>query len=367
MRGDAFPATPRQALGAICRPVKRALKWGLWRLDPLDLLERVLRKPAGQPSLLILTYHHVTGKGSDLDETPFERGVSVEEFERQVRELASNWRVMELSDAVGRMVAGKPLPKRALCLTFDDGYMDVHTYAFPVLRHHSVPATVFVSSGFVGSDAVPWWSQMSHLFMSTQAPAVDLDHLPGANGQITAASGPLLLTRDQHRFKAIATVNEVMKELPSPRQSELLAELSDRLGLHAPAHLAGTWLGWAQMIEMSRHGVAIGSHTIHHPNLTLLDRQEQEAEIVGAKHQLQEGLGTDVDLFSYPFGLLNATSREIVAKEFAAACGSVHGANQWPPDQFSLRRISIGWHRIWDFSFALKLPEGRFTGQSGGT
>lgn len=95
------------------------------------------------PGIPILMYHSVDDSGSVIS-------VSAEQFERHIDELArAGFRSLSLSDAARTLREAKPLPERAVVITFDDGYRNVYTHAFPVLARHGFTATVFLVCEFV--------------------------------------------------------------------------------------------------------------------------------------------------------------------------------------------------------------------------
>ena len=55
-----------------------------------------------------------------------------------------------LTDFRAYLNGSRPLPDRPVVLTFDDGYADLYTQAFPVLKHHHFKAVAYIVSGFVG-------------------------------------------------------------------------------------------------------------------------------------------------------------------------------------------------------------------------
>jgi len=94
----------------------------------------------------ILAYHRVLPQpGSD---TP---GVTPEAFERQMRILAERWRPVPLTEIVARLEAGAPTDRRWVAVTFDDGTEDLFTHAFPILRRHNIPATIFLIVANIGA------------------------------------------------------------------------------------------------------------------------------------------------------------------------------------------------------------------------
>ena len=88
----------------------------------------------------IVTYHSIDGSGSVISVDP-------DTFRRHVEWLCTaNVPVHPLSELV------RPVCSEGVALTFDDGFVNFATDAWPILREHGLPATVFVVSDWVGRD-----------------------------------------------------------------------------------------------------------------------------------------------------------------------------------------------------------------------
>ncbi len=96
--------------------------------------------------LPILTYHSIDRSGSVISTVP-------EIFGRQMKFLHENdFRVITLSEAIENFAAGKSLAPKTITLTFDDGFRNFYTEAFPILEKYDFPATVFLVTDFCGSN-----------------------------------------------------------------------------------------------------------------------------------------------------------------------------------------------------------------------
>lgn len=84
--------------------------------------------------------------------------VSVADFDAYCAFFARAFRVVALSEFVGRLERGDSVAG-LLAITFDDGYRDNFEDAAPVLRRHGLEATFFVTSSFPESQVVPWWDE----------------------------------------------------------------------------------------------------------------------------------------------------------------------------------------------------------------
>ena len=79
-------------------------------------------------------------------------------------------------------------------------------------------------------------------------------------------------------------------------------------------------LSWNEIRRIHLSGFEPAAHTMTHPNLTRLGDDRLRSEICGAKSIIQDEIGSEVDLFAYPFGRYNSRARDVVAKHFAGAC-----------------------------------------------
>jgi len=104
----------------------------------------------------ILMYHSVNVKFTELNNRLV---VSPAVFERQMRFLKEHRYVLSLEALADLIREKKPLPPKAVVITFDDGYKDSYTYAFRVLKKYQLPATMFIIIDEVGrpeGDRLSW-------------------------------------------------------------------------------------------------------------------------------------------------------------------------------------------------------------------
>lgn len=114
----------------------------------------------GYQTVPILSYHRFGSKPGRMVVTP-------QAFAEQLAYLARNdYRVIRLTDLIEFLEGKKPLPRRAVVITIDDGYASTYRYAYPLLKKHGFPATAFVYSDFVTSSDALNWDQMQEMVAS---------------------------------------------------------------------------------------------------------------------------------------------------------------------------------------------------------
>lgn len=265
---------------------------------------RLLRLARTWEGLLILNYHRIgEHRASLLDRNLW--SASTEEFDLQVEYVTRNFDVIGLGDLD---TALRRRRGRAVMITFDDGYLDNYTEAFPVLSRHRVPATFFITTGFLDIPKVPWWDEIA--WMTRTSPLTRL--VPNA----WVAEEIVFDLPDRER--AIHALLKTFKLLrASLREDEFLNCLGDALQTgRCPVDIAQhLWMSWDQIREMRRAGMTFGGHTVHHPILAHLGRDEQSFEIHECQRRLQAELSEPIEAFSYPVGgqdAFNETTRELL-------------------------------------------------------
>ena len=150
------PPTRNGAEPARLRRLSCATAAGLLATRARETAHRRLARPASTTDRLpILMYHRIAPDGPN--ETARYR-VSPEALEAQLLHLRrSGYRSVRLGELQDALLRRKGLPGRAVMCTFDDGYLDFATYAWPLLRRYGYSATVFLVTEAMGQWN--WWDE----------------------------------------------------------------------------------------------------------------------------------------------------------------------------------------------------------------
>jgi peptidoglycan/xylan/chitin deacetylase (PgdA/CDA1 family) len=120
-------------------------------------------------------YHYVSDLPEDADDIRRDLTVSPEHFRAQMDYLkAQGYTTISLYQLYDALTTGAALPPKPIILTFDDGYIDAYTNAFPILQQKGFTGTFFVITGKPDNDAPGYmsWAQikeMSDAGMSIEA------------------------------------------------------------------------------------------------------------------------------------------------------------------------------------------------------
>ena len=106
---------------------------------------------------LIICYHCIKDEGN-----PNLRPAKVADFDKQMQYLSKVYNPISLDQMAQHIQNGTSLPSKAVAVTFDDGYRDNYENAYPILRKYNIPATFFLTTGFIGTGQIPKWDKAYH-------------------------------------------------------------------------------------------------------------------------------------------------------------------------------------------------------------
>jgi peptidoglycan/xylan/chitin deacetylase (PgdA/CDA1 family) len=290
-------------------------------------------------SALILGYHRVAETAVD----PFNLCVSPAHFAEHLDILRQITNVVDL-EALQLGLQTGDLPRRAVAITFDDGYQDNLTTALPLLAAHELPATLFVIAGALGRPF--WWDELSRLVFGTAVLPEALTLQIGNRSLTWSSVGERYIT---WRKQSLSPRQDLFQQL----YGQLRQDVEDRTSLVSqlqtwaassggpPAPPAPPTLTPDELKSLAAHPlITIGAHTITHPQLSKLLPATQSEEIQGSKTSLETLLNQPVTYFSYPHGDNPPATRRIVQNVgYHLACTSEYNVVRPSSNLFALPRL----------------------------
>ncbi|MCI0490338.1 MAG: polysaccharide deacetylase family protein, partial [Blastocatellia bacterium] len=264
---------------------------------------------------LVVMYHRIS-------HTEKPGATSAHAFAEQLEYLTTHYRLVPLSVLAESLSNGRKLEPGTAAITIDDGYRDTYEIAFPLLRHYDAPATVFVVTDFVDGKTWLWTDKLRYLATRTEE-----ENLEAA---IAGRSLSVSLTCETSRLEAAASVNSLLKSLPDREKDLSIERIASSLGLELPATppFEFSSLTWEHLREMDSAGIEIGSHTVTHPVLTNITREQLRWELGESRARIASVLDHDVKLFCYPNGDSDPdVRREVERAGYTCAVTTAPGFN----------------------------------------
>jgi peptidoglycan/xylan/chitin deacetylase (PgdA/CDA1 family) len=297
-----------------------AMRLGTGRLSPAG--------PGGRLSIAI--FHRVLAQPDPM----FPDEMDSRSFDEVCAWFKAWFQVLPLDEAVQRLQSGS-LPARALAITFDDGYVDNHDVAMPILRKHGLCATFFIATGYLNGGRM-WNDTLVESVRGCKAGELDLTGL-GLPG-----SSRWPLANPAQRRAAADGLLGTIKYLPYGERLAVVDRVAERADARLPDDLM---MSSEQVRGMARGGMQLGAHTVSHPILARLDDAQARDEIVRSKAAVEDIAGQQIRLFAYPNGRPGTDygPRDVALVRqagFMCAVSTAAGAATQGADVFQLPRFT---------------------------
>jgi peptidoglycan/xylan/chitin deacetylase (PgdA/CDA1 family) len=248
-------------------------------------------------------------------------------------------------------------------VTFDDGYTDNLMNAKPVLERYDVPATVFVTTGYVGKERDFWWDELEKLLLQRDAlpPMLRLNisgkvhewdlSFPSNSREICEHRWSVAERHDPGpQQTAYCALHQLLRPLMEDERRQVLSALREWAGAGAVPLGHRAPLSPAEVVELAEGDlVEVGSHSVTHPVFATLSATAQRMEIERSKSELEDILGRTVRSFAYPYGAKSDYTEETTAAVeqagYLCACANFPAIIDAATDRFQLPRFLV---RDWD-------------------
>ncbi len=227
----------------------------------------------------------------------------VARFEAALQYIKQHYHPVTDAEIEAHRVEGKPLPRRAMHLSFDDGFSECHRVVRPLLLKHSIPCTFYVTTSWLDNASMFYRNKTS--LCIEQMRTLERD---AAKMVLTSLNNALGLSlADAAGFERWIKTQQAAEE-------GVIDMTAKMLGVDVKAYLQERtpYLTRQEVRELHADGFTIGAHTVRHAKLATLSDAEIEREIVESAREVQAITGQERVTLSFPYSG-NGLSRKLLA------------------------------------------------------
>ncbi|MBI5180245.1 MAG: polysaccharide deacetylase family protein [Nitrospirae bacterium] len=236
----------------------------------------------------IFMFHRITDKKVDNNYL----SIDANSFERIILFLKKEFRIIDLMS----WIKGQKNNKSGCVITFDDGWLDNYTNAFPILKKYNIPATIFLCAGMVGTNQGFWFERTSNLINTIDTNG-DLENAKKYFSTIIPKE-KLNIIKDKKGL--LWQINNELKKMHPNQISNWLDEAETSFSIKFDKRRSV--MNWEEIKEMSYENISFGSHGMSHSILTILSREEKYYEINQSKKILEGANINFVPALTFPNG-----------------------------------------------------------------
>jgi len=233
--------------------------------DKSLVVRNTLSNKISKPTL-VLMYHRINDE--NIDNSVYT--VSSKNFRDQIRYLKEAFTIVRFEED------WDAFDKPNVVITFDDGYYDNYDVALKILEQEDVTATFFITTGNLDSKKLFWWDEL----------ALHIEVIKEHSG---------LSVPELHLLLKNKNINE---------QEEFFTKYRSYYGaIDEDTAEYYRFLTSKELYDFSQNRlITIGAHTINHPKLSILDKEEIMHELKGSQEVLEAIIKKEVTVAAYPFG-----------------------------------------------------------------
>lgn len=266
------------------------LKKNLSKLLILFQVDHLFRR-INRHKLLVIMYHGVT---THHYSPPVWTQLPESVFEKQIKFFKEYYHPLSISEVISILESGREFPDNSVLVTFDDGLKNNYSVASPILKKHAVPAVIYLTVDFIGTEKYLWFDELFFLVSKASDLQIDIDsHDKNVNG---------LFTKDV--LETYRNLADYMKRIPENVKNSIMDELRGTI----PVRMADyshdfSLLNWDEVLAMKDEGIIdFGVHTANHRIVSGLHENEWDGEIRQPGIKLSRILRQKVLSFCYPNG-----------------------------------------------------------------
>jgi len=290
-------------------------------------------------SYAVFLFHGVVDHNNYQIRNYTKKHVTAQVFQQTLEDLKENGSPISMDDVVDHHKQGKPLPSRAFAITFDDGFENNYSIAAPILSELQIPATFYITTGFVQNNRMSWIDRIENCFELVEDGNV---LLPWECEASKLHSG----------IEKIALLNEIRIQAkidPAIDLDLLASSIAKQLGVDDVTNSSDPLdlkMNWDQIAELAKSELfTIGGHTHTHQIMSFMRKQVLEEEVTQSLQLLKQKSNIQTTHYSYPEGMeycYNEFVIEVLEKHGIECCPSAElGVNKIEDDLFHLRRINV--------------------------
>lgn len=285
-------------------------------------------------SVHVLCYHRVLAEGRSQEDRPYyARGTAITKsaFMQHIRDLRAHFDF--LSEALVHDVLTETVKlRRPGCwITFDDAYVDIADTVAPILEEFGIPATVFVSTSVLDGAVLPvdrWYATLNS--------AKRMQGLVFGHNQLE------FNLDEQSSYARFIDGPEKRQYLRSTHEQQevILHEIAAALDAETTMPRKRLYLNSTELIDLTKRGWSVGSHSKSHSILPFFDKKLQQNELFASRKRLREIMGIPPKTFAYPDGTWDSSTKNLVEKaKYLSAVTLVANVARPNCDLFAIPRI----------------------------
>lgn len=260
---------------------------------------------SGEGSILFM-HKVVLNKDKNASRIPLMAAneIEVDFLEKMILFLKKKkYEFISLDELHHRLENPKEKSKKFIVFTFDDGYKDNLTLAYPIFKKHNVPFTIYLTNCYPNKTAKLWWYMLEDILLENTSVSLKV-------GDLFVEHSCKTQKEKENTFGKLRTL--IISSAPE-KQNEIIEALEKKYSKSLQTYVENESLNWDEVKKLSEDSlVTIGGHSLNHLTFNKLNKEEILTEVLGSKQEIEKSIDKEVAHFAYPFGTPNEINQREV-------------------------------------------------------
>lgn len=244
------------------------------------------------------------------------KGLDISLFRQQIDFMKNNFNIVTMEQLMAAVEGKETLPEKALLLTFDDGYMDHYTFAFPILEEYGVQGSFFIPGKTFSTHQLLDVNKIHYILASADILKLledvrkEMDHYRGLEFDYAPTDELFDEYAVGNRFDGKETVfvkRMLQTVLPERVRNMISSNLFEKyVGVSEEQLAYELYMTEEQIRTMKRHGMFIGFHGYDHYWLGNLPPEKMREDVDKALDTLNEFIDRKRWVANFPYGNYNS-------------------------------------------------------------
>lgn len=305
--------------------------------------------PEDNRKLYISMYHYT--RDFIHSRYPDIKGLDVKLFKEQLDFFRDSCNVVTMEQVIDAIEGLSSLPERAVLLTFDDGYIDNFTFAFPLLEEYGFQGSFFIPGKTFATHQLLDVNKIHYILAGADIKKLVLDvkermdHYRGHEFDYPSNDELWNQYAVDERFdnKNIVFVKRVLqKVLPEYIRNQIISDLFEKyVGVSEEQLAYELYMTSDQIRVLKRHGMFIGLHGYDHYWLGNMPVEKMHEDVSKAMETMDEFINCKKWVMNYPYGSFNDKVIEYIRTKGACIglTTEVRAAEIGKDDELKLPRL----------------------------
>lgn len=241
------------------------------------------------------------------------KGLDTNLFRQQIEYMKNNFNIVTMEQVIDAVEGKSELSEKALLLTFDDGYIDNYTFAFPILEEFGIqgsffiPGKTFTTHQLLDVNKIHYILASADICKLVEDVKKEMDYYRGIEFDYAPTDDLFNEYAVESRIKETIFVKRMLQTvLPERLRNTISSNLFEKyVGVSEEQLAYELYMTEEQIRTMKRHGMFIGLHGYDHYWLGKLPKEQMKKDLDKALDTLDEFIDRKHWVMNYPYGSYN--------------------------------------------------------------